>query len=192
MTEEGRTEKTTVFVSDPSVEAERIMQALRASEFPRRRRAARDARRARRGAAAARRHRRRGRRRRARRGRAHARAARRGGHRRRLHRAPGRGALERGGRARARRERLFPAARERADAHEEDRVARRREASDQHARRGQVGTERAPAVGEPSSRPPSKPPSVRPSRPIRPRARLRCRRDRCAGQTRSASHRRAS
>lgn len=33
MTEEGRTEKTTVFVSDPSVEAERIMQALRASEF---------------------------------------------------------------------------------------------------------------------------------------------------------------
>ena len=33
MSEEGRAEKTTVFVSDPSVEAERIMQALRASEF---------------------------------------------------------------------------------------------------------------------------------------------------------------
>jgi hypothetical protein len=33
MTEEGRAEKTTVFVSDPSVEAERIMQALRATEF---------------------------------------------------------------------------------------------------------------------------------------------------------------
>jgi hypothetical protein len=33
MNEEARSEKTTVFVSDPSVEAERIMQALRAAEF---------------------------------------------------------------------------------------------------------------------------------------------------------------